>query len=133
MWLSGLSAGWSAEGLVVAVGVESEVAEEFAGGGVDDPHVQVGDEDQDAGSGVFVAQADVVQAALVAKGDASGLVDDVVADPPVGVAVAFSGGGFGSGLVGGSGHGSASQGRGTPWVAQARRKASTTLGPLTRW
>jgi hypothetical protein len=76
------------------------VAEEFAGGGVDDAHVHVGDEEDDGGSGVFVAQADVVEAAVVAQGDASGLVDAVVADPPVGVAAAFAGGGFGAGGVG---------------------------------
>jgi acyl-CoA synthetase (AMP-forming)/AMP-acid ligase II len=34
---------WAAEGLVVAGGVESEVAEEFTGVGVDDADVQVGD------------------------------------------------------------------------------------------
>jgi hypothetical protein len=33
------------------------VAEEFAGGGVDDAHVEVGDEQDDGGSGVFVAEA----------------------------------------------------------------------------
>jgi hypothetical protein len=40
----------------------------------DDAHVEVGDEHHDAGSGVFVAEADVVEAAVVAQGDASGLV-----------------------------------------------------------
>jgi hypothetical protein len=76
---SGWRAGGSAEGLVVAVGVEGQVAEQFAGGGVDDAHVQVGDEHHDSGSGVFVAQADVVEATVVAQGDPSGLVDAVVA------------------------------------------------------
>jgi hypothetical protein len=42
----------SAGGLVVAVGVEGEVAEELAGGGVDDPDVQVGNEKDDAVPGV---------------------------------------------------------------------------------
>ena len=37
----GVVAGWSAEGLVVAGGVEGEVAEELAGGGVDDADVEV--------------------------------------------------------------------------------------------
>jgi hypothetical protein len=49
-----------AGGLVVAGGVEGEVAEHFAGGGVDDPDVEVGDEEDDGGSGVGSAQADVV-------------------------------------------------------------------------
>jgi hypothetical protein len=40
----GAGAGWSAEGLVVAVGVEGELAEEFAGFGVDEADVAVGDE-----------------------------------------------------------------------------------------
>ena len=60
MWFSGWWSGWAAEGLVVAVGVEREVAKQLAGGGVDDAHVEVGDEHHDAGSGVFVAEADVV-------------------------------------------------------------------------
>ena len=40
-------AGWPAEGLVVAGGVDDEFADELAGGGVDDPDVQVLDEHQD--------------------------------------------------------------------------------------
>ena len=36
--------GWPAGGLVVAAGVDGEVAEEFAGGGVDDADVVVVDE-----------------------------------------------------------------------------------------
>ena len=107
MPLSGWWAGWAAEGLVVAVAVEGEVAEQLAGGGVDDADVEVGDEHHDAGSGVFVAEADVVQAAVVAQGDTSGLVDAVVADAPVVVVVAVAGGGLGSGVVGGGRHGSA--------------------------
>ncbi len=38
--------------MVVAGGVDGELAEEFAGGGVDDADVQVLDEQQDVGSGV---------------------------------------------------------------------------------
>jgi hypothetical protein len=41
--------GWSAEGLVVAGGVDGEFAEEFAGGGVDDADVEVVDQLQDGG------------------------------------------------------------------------------------
>jgi hypothetical protein len=52
-----------AGGLVVAGGVGYEFAQEFAGGGVDDPNVEVVDEDQDAGSGVGSADADVVAGA----------------------------------------------------------------------
>jgi hypothetical protein len=48
-------------GLVVAGGVEYQFAEELAGGGVDDADVQVLDEEQDVGSGVGSADADVVQ------------------------------------------------------------------------
>jgi DNA-binding transcriptional MerR regulator len=39
LWFSGRASGWSVEGLVV----EGEVAEEFAGGGVDDPASMIGD------------------------------------------------------------------------------------------
>ncbi len=41
-------------GLVVAVGVEDQFAEEFAGGCVDDADLEVLDEQDDAGSGVAV-------------------------------------------------------------------------------
>ena len=42
-------AGWSAGGLVVLAGVEDQVAEELAGGGVEDADAQVLDEQQDVG------------------------------------------------------------------------------------
>ena len=53
--------------MVVGVGVEGEVAEELAGGGVDDADVEVGDEEQDVGSGVGSSEADVVEASVVAE------------------------------------------------------------------
>jgi hypothetical protein len=71
--------------LVVLAGVEEELSEEFTGGGVDDPNVVVLDEHQDVGSGVGPADADVVQAAAHAQGDAAGLIDAVGAQPYVGV------------------------------------------------
>jgi len=46
------------------------------------------------------ADADVVQSAVVAQGDAAGLVDLVVAQPVVAALVAAGRGGLGSGLVG---------------------------------
>ena len=89
-------------GLVVAVGVEGELAEEFAGGGVDDADVEVGDEDDDVGSGVGPADADVVELAVVPQGDDAGVVDAVVADAGVGVGVAAGAGQrFGERLVAG--------------------------------
>ena len=60
--------GWPAGGLVVAGGVEGEVAEQFAGGGVDDADVEVVDEHDDVGPGVGPADADVVEFAGVAEG-----------------------------------------------------------------
>jgi hypothetical protein len=71
--------------LVVPGGVEDELAEEFAGGGVDDFDVEVLGEDQDAGSVVDAADADVVQAPAHGQGDGAGLVDAVGADGVVGV------------------------------------------------
>ena len=71
--------------MVVPGGVESEVAQDFSGGGVDDFDVEVVDQDQDAGSVVDAADADVVQASVGAQGDRSGLVDAVGADSVVGV------------------------------------------------
>jgi hypothetical protein len=60
---------WFAGGLAVPGGVEGELAEQLAGGGVDDAHVQVLGEQQDVGSGVGSADADVVEAAAGAQGD----------------------------------------------------------------
>ena len=62
---------WSG-GLVVACGVEGELAEELAGGGVDDADVQVADEQDDVGSGVGPADADVVEPAAVPEADGAG-------------------------------------------------------------
>src|SRR5687767_4856914 len=90
-----------AGGLVVAGRVEGELAEEFTGGGVDDADVEVVDEHQDWRAGVGAADADVVEAAVVAEGDAAGGVDAVVAFAP-GVA-GLAGGGFGESGVGGVG------------------------------
>ena len=56
-------------GLVVPGGVKGEVAEDFSGGGVDDGDFEVLGEDQDAGSVVDAADADVLQAAVDAQGD----------------------------------------------------------------
>ena len=67
-------------GLVVA----GDVAEEFAGGGVEDADVEVVDEEDDGGAGVAAADADVVQATGVAQGDDTGGVDVVVANAVVG-------------------------------------------------
>jgi hypothetical protein len=47
LFLPGWS-GWSAGGLVAVGGVEFEFVEELAGGCVDDPDVEVLDQDQDA-------------------------------------------------------------------------------------
>ena len=60
--------------MVVPGGVEDEFADGFAGGGVDDSDVEVLDEDQDAGSVVDAADADV-GAGAHAQGDGAGLVD----------------------------------------------------------
>ena len=74
-------------GLVVAAGVEGEVAEDFAGDRVDDADVKVLDDQGDVGSGVGSADADVVESAVVAEGDAAGCVDAVVSDAVVSVGV----------------------------------------------
>src|SRR5215468_10706233 len=103
--VGGCGSGRAAGGLVVAGGAGGELAEQFAGGGVDDADVAVLGEQQDVGSGVGSADADVVEAAAVAHGDRPGGADDVAADTVVGVGVAVAGGGFGPGLVGGGGGG----------------------------
>ena len=88
-----------AGGLVVLGGVDGELADEFAGGGVDDSDVEVVDEEQHAGAGVGGAEADVVHAAVDPQGDTSRFVDDVVSESVVGV-VALAGSRFGSPVVG---------------------------------
>ena len=65
--------------LVVAGGVEGELSEEFAVLG-EDADIEVGDEEQDPGSGVASADSDVVELAVVAEGDSSHLVDAVLAE-----------------------------------------------------
>ena len=47
-----------------------QLAQDLAGGGVDDADVEVLDEEQDVGSGVGSADSDVVQASVVAQGEA---------------------------------------------------------------
>ena len=92
----GLWAGFDAAGLVVAGGVEFELAEECAVLG-DDADVEVGGEDEHVGAVVRVADADVVQAAVVAQGHAAA-VDDVAADAAVRLGQPAGGGGAGPGV-----------------------------------
>ena len=108
-WRSGWGSLWLAGGLVVAGRVEGQVAEQFAGGGVDDTDVQVLDEQQDVGSGVGSADADVVELAGVAEGDGAGFADDVGADAVMGVGAPIAGGGLGPGGIRGGGGGPAGQ------------------------
>ena len=91
------AAGFVSGGLVVAAGVEGELAEKLAGGLGDDADVQVLGEDEDLGSGVLAADADVVELAGVAEGDGAGVPDLVGADAVVGVGGAVAGGGHGPG------------------------------------
>ena len=77
---------------------------------MDDADVEVVDEQDDVGSGVGSADADVVESAVDAEGDAAGFVDLVVADAVVGVGGAVAaGGGLGKGRVDGGGGGSVRQ------------------------
>jgi hypothetical protein len=99
-----LGAGWPAGGLVVAAGVEGELAEQLAGGCVDDADVQVLDEQQDGLAGVLAASADVAELAGVAEGEGSG--------GPV------AGCGFGPGGAGGGGDRAVGQGPVRPWWLQ---------------
>ena len=69
--------------MVVPVGVEGEVAEEFAFF-ADDSDVEVGDEHDDSSAFVGSTDADVVEFGSVAQREDSARVDLVVADPGVG-------------------------------------------------
>ena len=77
--------------MVVAGGIDDQLAEEFSGGGGDHPDVEIVDEKDDVGSGVGSSDADVVEPAADPQGDDAGVVDAVVPDPCVGVAVATAG------------------------------------------
>ena len=74
------------------------MAEEFAGGGVDDADVEVVDEHHDLVAGVGAADADVVHAAGASQGEGAVGVDAVVADAVVWVARSVVGAGFGRSL-----------------------------------
>ena len=91
-WGGGVSGG-----LVVPGEVGVQFAQELAGGSVDDPGVQVVDQEQDVGPGVGPADADMAQAAAGAQGDGAVGVDGVAADAVVGVGGAVARGGFGAG------------------------------------
>ena len=79
------------------------MADELAGGGVDDPDVEVVDEHENAGSGVGAADADVVQRAVNAQCQAALGVDAVAAYSLVAVE-ALPGGDLGAcGVDGGRG------------------------------
>jgi hypothetical protein len=94
----------NAWGLVIDGGVENQLADELAGGGVDDADFGAVDQHQDGGSGVGSSDADVVQPTVVAEGEFAVAVDYIAADQRLGL-----GGcgcwraGFGSGLVGANG------------------------------
>ena len=60
--------------MVVAVGIDRELAEEFAGRGVDDADVEVVDDLQDGGSAVLGADSDVVQFPVESEGAAEELL-----------------------------------------------------------
>lgn len=83
---------WSSRWLIVAAGVDGELAQQLPGRGVDHGDVKVVDQHERVGSGVGSSDADVVQSAGDAQGDAAGLVDAVVPDPRVTVCVSSTSG-----------------------------------------
>ena len=102
-------------GLVAVGGVEGEVAQDFAGGGVADGDVEAVDEGFDGFPVVGAADADGVEGAAVAQGDLA-VVDLVGPHPGVGSVWGFGGGG-GFGPVGvGRGGGASVQGAVGPVV-----------------
>ena len=60
---------WESAGLVVPCWVQDQFADELAGVAADDADVQVVDEQGDGAAGKSGAEADVVEPAVVAKGD----------------------------------------------------------------
>ena len=86
--------------LIVAVGVDGVFGEDLAGVAGRDDGVRAVHEQDDRGAVVGSADAEVSEFPGVADGDGAAVVDGVVADPPVLVAVAESGFGFRERLVG---------------------------------
>lgn len=82
-------------GLVAAVWVEGELADELSGCLVDDSNVEVVDEQDDGLVGVCSSDADVVHAAGSAEADGAAFVDDVVANAVVGAGGCSGWGDFG--------------------------------------
>ena len=128
-WLGPGGAG----GLVVAGGVEGELAEEFAGGGVDDADVEVVDEQDDAGSGVGSSDADVVEAAVEAQGDVAGCGRRGRGGRGSGCRCAVAGGGFGAGGVGGGGGGRWGSERWGRWCCSRRRRCRAGSAARRWW
>ena len=87
------------DGLVGAVGVECEVAQELAVE-VDDADVSVGDEELHGLAFVGSSDADFVEATEMAQADLASVVDLVLADPEVGVRRLAVGLGLDAGAVG---------------------------------
>ena len=77
-------AGWESAGLVVAVRIQGELADQFAGVLVGDADVQIADEQQHRGAAQVGADADVVEPAVVTDGDGPAGVDLVGPEPVVG-------------------------------------------------
>ena len=97
-----LGSWFEAAGLAVFVGVDGEFAEDFSGFSVDDGDVEVVDEHAYWCAAECGAELDVVGASGASEHDGACLVDGVLSDAVVAVAVVF-GGGFGSGGVEGVG------------------------------
>jgi hypothetical protein len=70
------------QGLVVAVRIQRQLTEQLAVFR-EDPNLQIGDQDEDPRPGKSAAEPDVVQPAVVAKGDGPSAIDLVLADPVV--------------------------------------------------
>ena len=87
---------------------------------MEDPDIEVLDEQDDGGSGVGSADADVEESSPVADCDLALVVDDVVADAVVVIEVAAGGGsGLGPGVVDGGRCGAMWQrAAGTPLVVE---------------
>ena len=86
------------------MGVECQLADHFAGCGVDDADVEAVDEENNGGSFEGSSEADFVHFSVEAQCDAS-VVDAVVSDADLGFLFLWDGCCFGSCRVGGCGCG----------------------------
>ena len=88
---SALLSSWGSASALIGLGwIDGELSEELSGAGIDHPHVEVIDEDKNAGSRVGSADPDLDELPVVADRDLACGVDSVTSNSVVPVSAPFS-------------------------------------------